>query len=335
MSIKHQGFCDQHFPVTFYTPVIAISQCLNFDACRYSGDKINDPASAIVADASKVVTICPELMMGMSIPRETLRVISDQNGKESLVAPKTGVDWSRPMQTVIDGFLNSSESLDGVILKGRSPSCGLSDVKRYFKIDEGHVKHKGAGLFAAALKNTLSPRLPIEEEGRLRSLDIRAHFLTRLFISAEFRDVFNSRKMGRLVAFHAKHKLLMLSYNQSRMRALGSLVGNLSKRPKKDVFLDYAEQLPLVFRKPSKKSNNINVLQHSLGYFKKTTGSNEKLFFLSILEEYSNGSIPLMVPVNILKAWIVRDKVSYLAQQSFFTPFPSGLPGTLDSTKRK
>ena len=85
--------------------------------------------------------------------------------------------------------------------------------------------------------------------------------------------------MGRLVAFHAKHKLLMLSYNQSRMRALGSLVANLSKRPKKDVFMDYAEQLPLVFRKPSKKSNNLNVLQHSLGYFKKTSGPEEKQFF--------------------------------------------------------
>ena len=46
------------------------------------------------------------------------------------------------------------------------------------------------------------------------------------------------------------------------------------------------------------------------------------------LEEYMKGSIPLMVPVNIIKSWILRDKVSYLAQQSFFTPFPSGLPGT-------
>lgn len=335
MNVDHQSLCDQFFPVTFHTPVVAISQCLNFDACRYSGDKINDPASAIVANASKVVTMCPELMMGMSVPRETLRIISDKDGNESLVAPKTGIDWSKPMQNVIDQFLDSSHSLDGIILKGRSPSCGPSDVKRYYKIDEGHVKHKGAGLFAAAIKTSLSPRLPIEEEGRLRSLDIRSHFLTRLFISAEFREVLNSRKMGRLVAFHAKHKLLMLSYNQSRMRALGSLVANLSKRPKKDVFMDYAEQLPLVFRKPSKKSNNLNVLQHSLGYFKRTSGPEEKQFFLSTLEEYMKGSIPLMVPVNIIKSWIVRDKVSYLAQQSFFTPFPSGLPGTLDSTKRK
>ena len=120
MNVDHQGLCEQFFPVTFHTPVVAISQCLNFDACRYSGDKINDPASAIVANASKVVTMCPELMMGMSVPRETLRIISDKDGNESLVAPKTGIDWSKPMQNVIDQFLDSSHSLDGIILKGEA-----------------------------------------------------------------------------------------------------------------------------------------------------------------------------------------------------------------------
>ena len=68
------------------------------------------------------------------------------------------------------------------------------------------------------------------------------------------------------------------------------------------------------------------MLQHSLGYFKKTSGPEEKQFFLSTLEEYMKGSIPLMVPVNIIKSWILRDKVSYLAQQSFFTLSPVDCP---------
>ncbi len=51
---------------------------------------------------------------------------------------------------------------------------------------------------------------------RLTNLRLREHFLVKLFTLARFRAIAKQPEMGRLVAFHAGHKLLLLAYNQSR-----------------------------------------------------------------------------------------------------------------------
>ena len=40
---------------------------------------------------------------------------------------------------------------------------------------------------------------------------------------------------------------------------------------------------------------------------------------------YREGKLPLIVPVDIMKSWIIRTNKEYLAQQSFFNPYPSEL----------
>ncbi len=66
----------------------------------------------------------------------------------------------------------------------------------------------------------------IEDEGRLRNLGIREHFLTRIFAFARFRLVQQSGSMSDLVRFHAANKLLLMAYNKEKMRELGRIVAN-------------------------------------------------------------------------------------------------------------
>jgi len=43
--------------------------------------------------------------------------------------------------------------------------------------------------------------------------------------------------------------------------------------------------------------------------------------------------IPIEIPIEILKSLMIRFDEEYIASQSYFTPFPVGLPGTTDSSK--
>ncbi len=71
---------------------------------------------------------------------------------------------------------------------------------------------------------------------------------------------------------------------------------------------------------------------HALGYFK-SLSADEKAYFLDILGKYRAKRVPLSVPVSLLGSWIARFKEPYLAQQTFFSPYPEELVTISDSGK--
>jgi len=77
--------------------------------------------------------------------------------------------------------------------------------------------------------------------------------------------------------------------------------------------------------RPPTCANYINVLQNSLGYFSHKISKAEQDFFLDKLEQYRQGKIPLIAPLDVMNSWIVRFDEKYLAQQSFFHPYPEDL----------
>ena len=72
---------------------------------------------------------------------------------------------------------------------------------------------------------------------------------------------------------------------------------------------------------------------HGLGYFSNELSSDEKAFFLDSLERYRAESVPLSVPLNIIRSFVVRFHEDYLAQQTFFEPYPEELMEITDSGK--
>jgi uncharacterized protein YbgA (DUF1722 family) len=124
-----------------------------------------------------------------------------------------------------------------------------------------------------------------------------------------------------------------MAYNQKEMRLMGKIVANHDQRPVSAVLADYASHLLQAIARPARCGANINVLMHAFGYFSKNLTSDEKAFFLDSLEEYRSGKLPLSVPNNLLRAWIVRFGSDYLSRQTFFTPFPKALIEITDSGK--
>ncbi len=312
-------------------PRLLFSRCLGFDHCRYNGEVINDDFVQKLQAHVEAVTVCPEVAIGLGVPRDPIRIIRTE-GEKKLVQPKTGRDCTDAMTGFCATFLDGLGPVDGFVLKSRSPSCGTRDVKTYNEDGNLLPSAKRQGFFGGAVMERFS-HLPVEDEGRLRNFTIREHFLARVWTLAEFRAIAAEPALGRLVAFHARHKLLLMAFNQDELHRLGRVVANAERRPAAEVFRLYAAGLAQALAHPVKYTAAINVLMHGLGYFKDGLNKAEKAEFLDALETFRRGKLPLSVPVGILRSWIARFDERYLAQQSFLRPYPVELVEIHDSGK--
>lgn len=304
-------------------PVVVLSKCLEFAPCRYNGAMISDRFVKRLEPHVTFLPICPEVEIGLGVPRDPVRLVS-QDGELRLLQPATGKDLSEKMRRFSNRFLASLDEVDGFILKNRSPSCGIGDVKFYSKIDTEIPIGKRAGFFAGEVLNHFSG-LAIEEEGRLNRPKVRDHFLTKLFTLARFREAKKTNRLEALVRFHAVHKLLLMAYNQKIMRLLGRIIGNPEKRTAADLFNEYAPHLRLALSRPPRSASNINVLMHALGYFSDDLSKKEKTLFLRSLESDRKGYLPRSAASSILKGWAVRFEHPDLESQIFFEPYPESL----------
>lgn len=312
-------------------PTILVSKCLGFDHCRYDGSIIGDDFVAALKNYVKLVLVCPEVMMGLPIPREAIRIIREE-GQEKLVFSYTGTDIGLQMDDFTQKFLVNDESVDlhGAILKGRSPSCGPSGVKVYKHIGKSMpLEYKREGFFAKGLMKEF-PLLAIEDEGRLKNYTIREHFLTRIYTMARFSHV---KTHAELIEFHSKNKYLLMAYHQRNQKLLGKIVANHQHEKIGKLLGCYKTILMETILKPLRPGSNINMLLHIFGYFKKVLSSEEKAYFLDVLEQYSANKVPLSVPLFLLNSWVVRTNEEYLAKQSIFAPYPKELLDVLDSGK--
>jgi uncharacterized protein YbgA (DUF1722 family)/uncharacterized protein YbbK (DUF523 family) len=313
----------------FPRPTLVLSKCLELDACRYNGQMVRAPAVAKLIPFVELTPVCPEVEIGLGIPRDPIRLVSIQ-GVTRLVQPTTERDVTALMVDFNDAFLGSQTDVDGFILKSRSPSCGIKDTKVYSGDGGSQPSSRGPGMFGGAVLERF-PTAAVEDEGRLTNFRIRHHFLTKLFANAALRAVRDSGRMATLVQFHAEQKLTLMAHHQEQMRALGRIVANPNRQPFGAVVAAYRATLTLALARPARSTSNINVLQHAMGYFSKHLTGAEKQHFLDLLAEYRIGRSPLSAPLALVQSWIARFDEPYLRQQRYFEPYPRDLMDLRDS----
>jgi uncharacterized protein YbgA (DUF1722 family)/uncharacterized protein YbbK (DUF523 family) len=292
-------------------PIVAMSLCLGEAEVRYDGAALRDPFAAKLAPFVDLRPVCPEVEIGLGVPRAPVKIVGGR-----LLQPATGLDVTERMRDFAARFLKGLGEVDGFLLKSRSPSCGVRDVKR-------GGEAKGAGLFAEAALAAY-PAAAVEDEGRLLNFRIREHWLTRIFAAAELRGV---RGKGGLVRFHARHKLLLMAYRETSLRALGRLVAKGGSRA------EYGAGFAAALAELPKPGPHANVLEHAMGYFKDILTPAEKKHFLSLLRRLRAGRLPLSVPVGVLRAWLARHPRPYLEDQAYLDPYPEELTDLGDSGK--
>jgi len=316
----------------FPKPKVVVSRCIEFDSCRYNGQMISSDFVASLAPFVDFLPVCPEVGIGLGVPRGSLRLVSASSAdggetetKLRLVQPATGRDVTREMQNFAATFLDSLGEVDGFILKASSPSCGIKNTKIYPNAGRSAaLTRSSAGIFGAAVL-ARHPDLAVEDEGRLRNPRVKEHFLTKLFTLARFREVERSGSMRDLVGFQTENKMLLMAYNQTEERALGNIAANHDHRPFDEVARDYEAHLRRAICRAPRYTSNINVLMHILGYFSGRLSNAEKTIFLENIQRYRDGKITICPNTTLLKSWIARFEDDYLARQTFFEPYPQDL----------
>lgn len=310
---------------------VIVSKCMGFDACRYNGQTLPDKFVEKLKDYVDYYPVCAEVEIGLGVPRNPIRLVIEE-GQTVLYQPATDTEYTQAMIDFCGRCFGELSDIDGLILKGRSPSCGTKDVKVYLGKTKVAGSVKGQGVFAAeAFK--YYPHGAIEEEGRLTNFRIREHFLTKLYTMCRFRQVEETATMAALVKFQANNKYLLMAYSQKEQKVLGQIVANHEKLAVDQLIGYYKEGLARAFAKIPRYRNYINVMMHIFGYFSDSLSSGEKTFILDSFDKYRNGKIPLSVPLNILKSYVIRYNDGYLLEQTIWAPFPEELMDISDSGK--
>lgn len=167
---------------------LGVSACLLGARVRYDGGDARHPRlSGPLARAVEWVPVCPEVELGLGVPRPPL-VLRGDPAAPRLVVAATGADLTRRMRRFAAARARALArlGLDGFVLKSRSPSCGLAGVPVYDP--RGGAARPGRGLWAAALLARL-PTLPVIEETALDDPVARAAFLRRALARARRRGL--------------------------------------------------------------------------------------------------------------------------------------------------
>lgn len=302
--------------ISYARPTIIVSRCF-FEHTRYDGGIISSDVVKKLESYCDFVRVCPEVEIGLPIPREPIDVFLINNELKLLNKSKTE-DLTEKMLSFANNYADRiPDNIDGMILKSKSPSCALNDAKLYG--ENGRVISKTPGLFAKVMLERF-PYLAIESEMRLTNDKLRFEFFTFIFTYAMFRGVKTKRE---LVEFHSKNKFLLLAKNEKVMRDMGKLVAQkgFDDSTKKA----YGQLLVKALKTPVKKSKMINTLLHLYGYFKDKLSAQEKAYFMDLVEDYRNGVVNLQTVLAILKSWAIRYSIEYVLDQTLFEPYPKEL----------
>ncbi len=304
---------------------LGVSACLLGQRVRYDGGHKHDRfITDTLGQYVEFCPVCPEVETGLPVPREAMRLVGDPENPR-LTTIQTKVDLTDRMQgwaakRVVE---LEKEKLCGFIFKSKSPSSGMERVKVYS--DRGMPAQTGVGIFARAFMNHF-PLIPVEEEGRLHDPKLRENFIESVFVMKRWRETIeNNRKIGGLVDFHTRHKLLIMSHSPGHYREMGKLVAEGKKVSIDELFSRYEKLLLEALRLKTTAKKNIDVLQHILGYFKKRLSADEKQEVLEIVEEYREGNVPLIVPITLMNHFVRKYREPYLADQVYLNPHPLDL----------
>jgi uncharacterized protein YbgA (DUF1722 family)/uncharacterized protein YbbK (DUF523 family) len=304
---------------------VGVSSCLLGEKVRFDGQHKRD--GFVVDQLGKHVewvAVCPELEVGMGVPREPVRLIRLRAAPEPrMVGVKSGEDWTARMQRFAAARVRAldGEELSGFVLKAKSPSCGMTRVKLYDgDKTERAPEPAGVGLFAAALMQRF-PNLPVEEEGRLCDARLRENFIERLFAYARLRRLWQTRwTLASLIAFHTAHKMALLAHSTDGYRALGRLVGIGKSLPRAELRDRYETEFMKTLGRPATPGRHANVLMHMLGHLTDHLDAGDRHEVLAAIEAQRGGQLPLIVPLTLVAHHARRLQTRYLLDQTYLHP---------------
>lgn len=299
---------------------VGVSACLLGERVRYDGGhKAHAWIIGALGGVFALRAFCPEVAVGLGAPRRPMLLRKSASGDIRCVqADDAALDRTDALRRCADGQAAWLDGLCGYILKADSPSCGMERVRVH---DDGEARAEGTGVFAARMMER-RPWLPVEEEGRLDDAANRESFVRRVFALHRWRAM-RARGLdaAALGAFHAVYKLVIMSCDQDRCRALGRLAadpgGDIDARAR-----DYLNGFMAALKTRATRGGHANALQHIQGYLKKHLDRAGREELARAIERYRLGRSPRAEPLALLRRHFQRWPNAYIEGSLYMRPDP-------------
>jgi uncharacterized protein YbbK (DUF523 family) len=140
---------------------VIISACLLGEYCRYDGKTKKDN---IVVEAFKnyeIIPFCPEAPL-FGTPRQRINVVQIK-GEDRIITDETDEDVTSKLENEINLFCDKIHFIDTIILKSKSPSCGIGTTP--ILNEKKEVTRLGDGLAARIFKDKYQYAKITDEHG--------------------------------------------------------------------------------------------------------------------------------------------------------------------------
>jgi uncharacterized protein YbbK (DUF523 family) len=163
-------------------PLVASSACLLGEPVRHdSGHRQQAHFEQLLLPHLQLQAICPEVGIGMGVPRPTLKVIDANSGPRVVQVQDPGNDVTDALLDYADSYMRKIGRfwpLTAYIFKARSPSCGVSATPVN---PDTPQQHPGTGAFAGRVQ-LWATWLPLYEEEDLQTESACAELILLSFI---------------------------------------------------------------------------------------------------------------------------------------------------------
>jgi len=306
------------------TITLGVSSCLLGNEVRHDGGhKRNVYILSTLAGYFSFRTFCPEMAIGLGVPRPTIRLTRSAQGIRLTGSDDPAMDATAAMTDWSERAIEGMRDLSGFILKNNSPSCGMERVRVY----DGHgaPSRDGIGLFAAALMKAM-PWLPVEEEGRLNDPMLRENFIERVFVYYRWQKmIHDGLSAAGLMEFHQRHKFILLAHDEAEYRKLGPLIAGVTRDTIEQLADEYLQRMMTSLKARASRKRHANVLMHVMGFLKNKIDGDDKKELIDVMDNYRHGKVPLIVPITLMKHHLRRFPDEYISSQYYMAPYPEEL----------
>lgn len=302
---------------------LGVSSCLLGENVRFdSGHKKDLYVTNVLADFFSFRPFCPEVSIGLSVPREPIHLISKAGDIHCVGIQTPALDVTRKLKGAAENAKDWHQEISGYILKSKSPSCGMEKIKVYHS---DNVVPDGVGIYAQRLMDNF-PYLPVEEEVRLNDSKLRENFIQRVYVYHRWKKL-NSQTVTllNLQRFHTEHQYIFMSHAPSLVTQLDALLSE-----KKDLSMEvrlicYQNKMTFLLKKIATSENHVNTLLHILSNLENKLGSDDKKELVELIENYAQGVLPLIAPAKLLRHHFIRQTDRDIENDYYLAPCPGEL----------
>ena len=298
---------------------IGVSLCLLGERVRYNGGhKFDRLISDVFASALDLLPICPEVEIGMGVPRPPIHLVRDGKEVKAVSVDSEIKDFTGSLQSLAKARKHQLSLLSGYVFKAKSPSCGLTDVP-IIDSQKNNVMKFGSGIFAKGVRD-LVPALPVEDEMRLNDWNVFHNFMERVHIFNDWLTL-DKRNDQLRAEFHRNACVHVLARGQDYVEVFNGMYPKKQSQFSLTNNCDYIVWLMQILCELPSRLGHARAMKYEVSTDEHQLSSDEKDMAFREIDLYENSKIELnqLLVKFCENSWFEKQSSSYL------NPYPRKL----------